>query len=119
MTNEQRAEQVIKKYGFDFEKIPKIEIIELIQKEIDDFQGGSSEYIRLLCGYLYCLGDSSDIPLLKKVKYSINFDVECMIDGEWIESLENGGEEDNYVNSRKDIIANFVAYYKDFEADNE
>ena len=50
MTNEQRAELLVKKYGFDFENIPKEEIIQLIQKEIADYQPGSSEYIRLLCG---------------------------------------------------------------------
>lgn len=119
MTNEQRAEQIIKKYGFDFEQIPKEEIIELIQKEILNYQAGSSEYIRLLCGYLYCIGDISDVPLLEKAKYGINMDVGCMIDGEWIESLKNGGIEDEYVCSRGDIIKSFVLYYKDFEADDE
>lgn len=54
MTNEQRAEQVIKKYGFYFNDIPKHEIVDLLQKEIANYQPGSSEYIRLLCGYLYC-----------------------------------------------------------------
>lgn len=54
MTNEQRAEQVIKKYGFRFNDIPKQEIIDLLQKEIANYQPGGSEYIRLLCGYLYC-----------------------------------------------------------------
>lgn len=119
MTNEQRAEQIIKKYGFDFEKIPKEEIIELIQKEIMDYQAGSSEYIRLLCGYLYCIGDSSDVPLLEKAKYSINMDVGCMIDWEWIESLKNGGKKDENVNAREEIIDAFIFYYKDFEADDE
>lgn len=80
MTNEQRAEQVIKKYGFRFSDIPKQEIIDLLQKEIANYQPGSSEYIRLLCGYLYCLGDISDVTLLEKAKYSINMDVGCMID---------------------------------------
>ena len=92
--NEKRAEQLLRKYGFDFKNINKNEIIELINKEINDFQEGSSEYIRLLCGYLYCLGDSSDVPLIEKAKYDINFDVGCMIDGEWIDSLENNGVED-------------------------
>lgn len=119
MTNEQRAEQLIKKYGFDFEQIPKEEIIELMQKEIEDYQAGSSEYIRVLCGYLYCIGDSSDVQLLKKAKYGINMDVGCMIDGEWIESLENGGVGSDYVNPREKIIADFVAYYTNFEAGDE
>lgn len=119
MTNEQRAEALIKRYGFDFDKIPKGEIIELIQKEIIAYQAGSSEYIRLLCGYLYCIGDISDVALIEKAKYSINMDVGCMIDGEWIESLKNGGIEEEYVKTREDIIKGFVTYYSDFEADDE
>lgn len=119
ITNEQRAEQIIKKYGFDFEHIPKQEIIDLIQQELVKFQEGSSEYIRLLCGYLYCVGDASDASLIEKVKYGINMDVGFMIDGEWIESLRNGGIRTENVNSRQDIIHNFVTDYKDFKADDE
>lgn len=52
MTNDQRAEQIIKEYGFHFKDIPKQEIINLIQMEIANYQPDSSEYIRLLCGYL-------------------------------------------------------------------
>ena len=119
MTNEQRAERLIEKYGFDFDRILKGEIIALIQKEIADYQAGSSEYIRLLCGYLYCIGDISDVPLLEKAKYGINMDVGCMVDGEWIESLKNGGVRDTYVNSRQEIIDSFVAYYKDYTAEDD
>ena len=119
MTNEQRAEALIQKYGFDFASISKDEIRELIELEIEDFQEGSSEYIRLLCGYLYCIGDVTDIPLLERAKYGINMDVGCMVDREWIESLKNGGIEEEFVNSREIIIQNFIAYYKDFEADDE
>ena len=115
MTNEQRAELLVKKYGFDFENIPKEEIIQLIQKEIADYQPGSSEYIRLLCGYLYCIGDIFDVPLMEKAKYGINMDVGCMIDEEWIESLKNGGVMAKYVNEREKIIGDFVSYYKAFE----
>ena len=115
MTNEQRAELLVKKQGFDFENIPKEEIIQLIQKEIADYQPGSSEYIRLLCGYLYCIGDISDVPLMEKAKYGINMDVGCMIDEEWIESLKNGGVRARYVNEREKIIGDFVSYYKAFE----
>ena len=84
MTNEQRAEALIQKYGFDFEKISKEEIRSLIEKEIVHFQEGSFEYLRLLCGYLYCIGDISDVTLIEKVKYNLNMDAECMIDQEWI-----------------------------------
>lgn len=119
MTNEQRAEILIQKYGFDFTAVPKNEIRRLIEQEILDFQEGSSEYIRLLCGYLYCLGDVTDVPLLERAKYGVNMDVGCMVDGEWIESLKNGGIESEFTNSRENIIQNFIAYYKDFWADDE
>ena len=119
MTNEQRAEARIQKYRFDFASIPRDEIRELIELEIEDFQEGSSEYIRLLCGYLYCVGDMADVPLLERAKYGINMDVGCMVDREWIESLKNGGVETEFVNSREDIVRNFIAYYQDFEADDE
>ena len=42
MTNEQRAEQILTTYGFDFDKIPKDEIIDLLHKEIEHYQPGSS-----------------------------------------------------------------------------
>ena len=118
MTNEQRAEELIGKLGFDFSKISKSYIVELLQYEINNFQDGSSEYIRLLCGYLYCLGDASDVPLIKKAKYDINMDVGCMIDGEWIISLENGGfeEKSTCTRSKNEIIESFVDYYSSFSA---
>lgn len=52
MTNEQRAEQVIKKYGFRFNDIPKQEIIDLLQKEIANYQPGGlniSDYYAAVC----------------------------------------------------------------------
>lgn len=119
MTNEKRAEELIQRFGFEFRTIPKGEIRNLIEQEIEHFQEGSSEYIRLLCGYLFCVGDRSDVTLLEKAKYGINFDVGCMIDQEWIDSLKNGGVEDEYVSSRETIIEKFIAYYGEFEADEE
>jgi len=110
MTNEQRAQALIRKYGFEFASIPKEEIRALIEQELEDFQEGSSEYIRLLCGYLYCIGDIADVPLLEKAKYGINMDVGCMVDGEWIESLKNGGIKDKHVNPRAVIAENFISY---------
>ncbi|MFR6100149.1 hypothetical protein [Longibaculum muris] len=118
MTNEQRTESLIQKYGFDFKKISKEEIRLLIEKEITHFQEGSIEYLRLLCGYLYCIGDISDVSLIEKAKYNINMDVGCMIDQEWIDSLKNGGIEDEYVRTRDEIIKSFIFYYKDFKAED-
>lgn len=118
MTNEQRAIKIIQTYGFEFDSIPKQEIIQLLQAEIANYQSGSSEYIRLLCGYLYCLGDLCDVPLLEKAKYTINMDVGCMVDGEWIDSLKNGGIETQSTNPRQVIIDDFVSYYKNFQAED-
>ena len=95
------------------------DVIDLLQKEIADYQPGSSEYLRVLCGYLFCLGDISAVPLLEKAKYSINMDVGCMIDSEWIDSLKNGGISSQYIRSRQEIIDDFVLYYKDFQAEEE
>ena len=64
--NEERAKNIVQKYGFDFDKISKQEIRDLIEQEIENFQEGSSEYIRVLCGYLYCIGDSTDVALIKR-----------------------------------------------------
>ena len=43
-------------------------------------------------------------------------DVGCMIDYEWLSSLENGGAEDEYTPSRNELIQDFIDYYKDFKA---
>lgn len=111
MSNEERADALVEELGFDFDKIDKNRIVQLIEKEISDFQEGSSEYIRLLCGYLYCLGDKSDIELIERAKYGINFDVGCMIDQEWIDSLANGGVADSSTRAREALVADFVRYY--------
>ena len=67
---------------------------------------------------MYCLGDISDVPLLEKVKYGIDMDVGVAIDSEWIDSLKNEGiamklEECN-IRSKKEIIKNFVDFYKNY-----
>ena len=115
MTNDQRAKEILTKYGFDFKKISRSDIRDLIEEEISNYHRGSSEYIRVLCGYLFCIGDASDIPLLKHSKYDINMDVGCMIDGDWIESSQNGGMETELIYNRKELIAGFIEYYKNFE----
>ncbi len=108
LSNWERADDIVRQYGFDFEKISKDEIRDLIEKEIENFQDGSSEYIRVLCGYLFCIGDVEDVDLLERVKYGINFDVGCMIDGDWIEALKgNMSEED-----RQFQIQSFIKYYE-------
>ena len=114
--NEIRATNILKKYNFNFEKIDKKEIISLIEQEISNYQEGSSEYIRVLCGYLYCIGNINDSELIKRAKYSINMDVGCMVDGEWIESLRNGGVKSisPYTDSRENIIECFIDYYKNW-----
>lgn len=119
MTNERRAEELIKKFGFEFHSISKSEIRNLLEWEIEHFQESSSEYIRLLCGYLFCIGDGSDSALLERAKHGISFDVGCMIDQEWIDSLKNGGIEDEHIRSRETLVDAFVSYYEGVEADEE
>lgn len=114
ITNEQRAKQLIDQLGFNFENISKTYIIKLLEEEIADPHKGSSEYLRALCGYLFCLGDDSDVSLLKKIKYGISMDVECMIDSEWITCLEHYSDE-NYDPSQKDELKErFIDYYRKY-----
>ena len=56
MTNEERAKQIIDKYGFDFANIPKNEVIELIQKEIANFQRGVQNISDYYVGIYIALG---------------------------------------------------------------
>ena len=119
----ERAEFFIRKLGFDFDKIDKNEIIFLLNKEFEraiteresKFYD-SSECLRVLCGYLFCLGDISDVPLLEKVKYKIDMDMGVAIDGIWIISLENNGIEmkEYDIPSKKELIKDFVDFYKNY-----
>lgn len=81
--NEKRAEEVIRKYGL----IPSVEnrkeIKELLEYEINNYIEGSSEYLRVLCGMLFCIGNVEDNVLIWQAKM-INFDVGCMIDIEFL-----------------------------------
>ena len=67
------------------------------------------------------MGDASDVTLIKKAKYEINMDVGCMIDGEWITSLENGGfeEKSTFTRSKNEIIESFIDYYSNFSASDD
>lgn len=47
-------------------------------------------------------------------KHRINFDVGCMIDGDWIDSLRSGGIADGYLPTRDELIMDFVSYYKGY-----
>lgn len=113
--NDQRALKLVQEYGFAFENIQKQEIVQLLEQELESPWPGSAEYLRVLCGYLYCLGDASDVPLLEKAKYSVNMDVGSMIDAEWIDSLKNGGlaDKDNNIRAREEIVQEFLQYYRD------
>ena len=109
--NEYRAYQLAKKYNFDFSQQYHDEIRSLLLYEFDNYPGGSSEYLRFLCGYLYCIGHTKDLYLIKKVKYGLNMDVGCMVDGEWIESIEEDSYIDEFTRSREEIVQSFVDYY--------
>lgn len=111
MNNEQRAEQLWAQYGADFGLISKQQIIDLLSVELADPQPGTGDYIRLLCGYLFCIGDASDAILLEKAKYDLNMDIGCMIDAEWIESLK---QDDTQNSSRQALINSFVEYYQHY-----
>lgn len=109
--NELRAKALAEKYQYQFNPQYRAEIRTHLQNEIDDYQSGSSEYLRFLCGYLFCIGNKDDLALIKTAKTSINMDVGSMIDWEWVGSLENGDIEDEYTRSRQELVEDFVGYY--------
>ena len=112
--NEIRAEKILKQYGFDFCNVSRPEIIGLLNEEISNYQEGSSEYLRILCGYIFCIGNIADIELINNAKYSINFDVRCMIDGDWIDSVNWRDSTD-----RSRLVDEFISYYRHyFDLDN-
>ena len=112
MDNDERANLIINKFGFSFNGQYRKEIIQLLEAEIENYQLGSSEYLRVLCGLLFCIGNKQDVEIIKRIKYGINMDVGCMIDAEWIASLEESEEE--WVRSRQELIEDFISYYKEF-----
>jgi len=77
LSSDERAENFLKRFGFDFDKIDKNEIISLINEEFERAVEerkrcfyDSSECLRVLCGYLFCLGDISD--QLNNIKIPLN-----------------------------------------------
>ena len=113
--SEKRVAELLGKYGMDFINAPKDEITDLINEEMNEPKTGDAEYLRLLCAYLFCVGGKDDAKLINKVKYSKNAEVLTMIESEWITSLENDGEADEYTRSRDELIADILLYYMDYD----
>ena len=110
MSDEARAEQFVLKYGFDFQTIDKAEITALLRDEIKNLKENGSDghtFLRMLCGYLFCMADAADIPLLESAKYDVGFDAGCMVDGAWIDSLKQDGD-------RRELIEAFVTETKHY-----
>ena len=110
MSDEARAEQFVLKYGFDLTTIDKAEIVALLRDEIKELKEHGSDghiYLRVLCGYLFCLGDAEDIPLLSSAKYDVSFDAGCMVDGAWIDCLKQDGD-------RRELIEAFMEETKHY-----
>ena len=110
--NEERAKRVLERFGFNFNQEYRDEIRQLLNKEFDDYQEGSSEYLRVLCGFLFCIGNPADVEIIEKIKYKINFDVGCMIDLAWIDSIK--GTADHGLETREELIEQYINYYKSY-----
>ena len=106
--SERKVRTLVQTYGFDFSAIDKQDIVRLLNDELQAPQGKNAEYIRALCGYLFCVGGKNDAPLLEKAKYGIDMDVGCMIDAEWIECLAQDSS------SKDEQMGEFVRYYRDY-----
>lgn len=95
-TEHLQLSNLIRKFDFNFSIENREEILKLLKqgihkyKTIEDYRENSSKYIRFLCGYLFCIGNTNDIEILEYAKYKINMDVGCMIDYKWLVRLELG-----------------------------
>ncbi|MCL1792145.1 MAG: hypothetical protein FWG40_12545 [Peptococcaceae bacterium] len=118
INKEGQAKDLLLKYSFDFQNEKhREEIITLLEKEIDwckkpDSQWESSEYLRVLCGYVFCFERGEDAALIKRAKTEINFDVGCIIDEDWITSLSKNDA--TTIRTRKSLIQGFTDYYKNY-----
>ena len=111
---EEKAKKFLQQYGFDFKEDYRGEVRAMLTREIDDFnENESSEFLRVLCGYLFCIGNT-DVGLIKKVKYELSFDVGCMIDVNWTDA------EGMKVNSMakelwyEQLVREYIEHYKNY-----
>lgn len=109
--NEKRALDLINRFNFNYTNIPKQRIINLLNEEYNNPHEGSSEYLRLLCGYLCCIGNKEDALLIKKIKYGLDMDTGCMIDSDFIIALE---KEDKQLieNIKRQLKEYYQEYFK-------
>ena len=107
-----RTQELLGKYGMDFMNIPADEIRTLISEELNAPKKDSSEYLRLLCAYLFCSGEKDDAQLIRKVKFSGSMDILNAIDKDWISCLEGSDECER---SRDELISDIMLYYLDYE----
>jgi len=110
--NEKRAKNVLERFGFDFKEEYRKEIKQLLEDEFDNYQEGSSEYLRVLCGFLFCIGNPNDVVLIEKIKQGINMDVGAMIDYEWIGSMKGISRDD--IRTREELLEDYISYYKSY-----
>ncbi|MGN1411524.1 MAG: hypothetical protein ACI4WH_03310 [Oscillospiraceae bacterium] len=107
----------VKKFNFDFSSSHRGEVLELLEQEIynyrnvKDYYKKSYEYIRFLCGYLFCIGNTDDIEIIEYVRYTLGMDTGTMIEYEWIQRLKLGLQSAEFVRSREDLIQDFVDWY--------
>jgi len=107
--NEKRAGDFLERFGFSFKEEYRGEIRRLLEVEFSDYQQGSSEYLRVLCGFLFCIGNVDDVELIEKIKLGINMDIGAMIDSEWIESMK--GVPGSHIRTRDELLKDYVSYY--------
>ena len=110
--NEMRAKNVLERFGFNFKEEYRKEIRLLLEEEFDNYQPGSSEYLRALCGYLFCIGNPDDLELIEKIKWGINMDVGVMIGSEWINSMKGMSCDDD--RTREELIEEYISYYEGY-----
>lgn len=112
---EEKAEKFLQQYNFDFKEDYRHEIRDLLEKEFDNYdETQSSEFLRVLCGFLFCIGNVDDVALIRKVKYELSFDVENMIDVNWTDGT--GMQRNSMAKElwHEQLVEEYIAYYKGY-----
>lgn len=130
--NEKRAEKFIRKYGLTPSVEVRVELKKLLEYEIENYSGGSSEYLRVLSALLFYIGNVEDSILIFRAKM-LNMDVGTMIDteflfgagfGETLDFIKKNKEDKEFVRmedflydyseeyfDREEVVEEYIAYY--------
>ena len=85
--SENKARLFFEEFGFNFKVEDRYIVRNLLEHEINNSsKNDEGEFLKVLCGYLFCIGNPEDVDLIKKVKNDLGRDVGLMINRGWTDA---------------------------------